>query len=112
MKSVQEKEGAALDEGDKGQEIVPVASASGGKEQEGYPGWCMRFPLSNPSTSHALYPALQYNGVKCVSPSVISLVPPVTSAVSTLDLSAVPEQEDQQSISELQLQPTIIFIID
>lgn len=46
------KEGVALDEGDKGQEIVPVASASGGKEQEGYPGWSVyvcvlcEFPLS------------------------------------------------------------------
>lgn len=27
-----------LHDGDKGQEMVPMASASGGKEQEGYPG--------------------------------------------------------------------------
>lgn len=48
------KEGAARDEGDKGQEIVPVASASGGKEQEGYPGWCVRFPLSTLYLTRAL----------------------------------------------------------
>lgn len=59
------KEGVVLNEGDKGQEMVPLTSASGGKEQEGYPGWCeyvcvLRFPDVKPLPQLCL----QYNSVK------------------------------------------------
>lgn len=35
------EEGAAPSDGEKGQEIILVTLASVGKEQEGYPGWCV-----------------------------------------------------------------------
>lgn len=35
------EEGVALNDGDRGQEILPVPSASVGKEQEGCLGWCV-----------------------------------------------------------------------
>lgn len=65
-------EGAVLNEGDKGQEIVPMASASGGKEQEGYQGWCVRVRF--PTRPHMCLRHTPIKQCNCVSLSVSSCI--------------------------------------
>lgn len=123
MKS--KKEGVSLRKGDKGQEIVPVALASGGKEQEWYPGWCMCV-ISRllPSSTNALAPCSSITAWMCATNRVhpydfchvcrfdqsVFVVPDAVSTVKSLLHLCCPSHSCVDSIFNLQPKvPRLVF---